>query len=97
MIAVKNHNHISLFFVDSQYQNMGVGKTLYFQAEQRCRSVLPELDFIKVNSSLFAVPIYRKLGFTVTKPEQEINGIRFVEMQKPLLQGEHHTESKRKG
>ncbi|WP_226846894.1 GNAT family N-acetyltransferase [Dehalogenimonas etheniformans] len=33
-----------------------------------------------VNSCPDAVPVYRKLGFDPTGPEQEVNGIKFMRM-----------------
>ena len=66
--------HIALFFVDQKYQRRGVGRRL-FQAVRQER--------MTVNSSPFAVPVYRKLGFRATGPEQSVNGLRFTPMALP--------------
>lgn len=84
MIDIKENRHICLFFVDSSYQRQGVGKALLDHALAYCLRNTPEVTAIDVHSSLFAVPIYKKLGFRQTKPEQIRNGIRFVEMVKQL-------------
>ena len=45
-----------------------------------CRREKPDLVAITVNSSPYAVPIYERLGFRQTKPEQVVDGIRIVPM-----------------
>lgn len=69
-------NHIALFFVDSEYQNKGIGKALFKSA---CKN--NTTGKITVNSSPFAVPIYRSFGFNDTNTQQEKNGIRFTPME----------------
>ncbi len=63
--------HIALFFVDGDHQRQGVGKTL-FETVRR--------GGMTVNSSPYAVPVYKKLGFHETAPEQSVNGLRFTPM-----------------
>jgi len=36
---------------------------------------------VSVNSSLYAVEAYKRLGFVATNAEQQKNGIRFVPMK----------------
>jgi len=84
MIALKDYKHISLFFVDSACHGQGIGKALLRHAIEHCSLHAPAIDSIDVHSSLYAVPIYERLGFRQTKPEQTKNGIRFVEMVKSL-------------
>ena len=84
MIDMKNHSHICLFFVEPSCIGQGIGRGLLDQAIVKCRTQQPGLQKIDVNSSLWAVSVYRNLGFRQTKPEQMINGIRFVEMAKKL-------------
>jgi GNAT superfamily N-acetyltransferase len=78
-IHVRDRRHICLFFVDLDAQGRGVGRRLFEEALQRC---YPRRDpFFEVNASLYAVPIYKALGFRKVSNIQLLNGIRFVEME----------------
>ncbi len=80
VIEIRNHNHVSLYFVDKAHIGEGIGKALWHQALAICRRDNAGLTHISVNSSPYAVPIYEKLGFQQTKAEQVVHGIRFVPM-----------------
>ncbi len=67
--------HIALFFVDGRFHRQGVGRRLFQTALAECSS-----DTMTVNSSPYAVPIYRALGFRETAEEQSVNGLRFTPM-----------------
>ncbi len=72
VIATRNNGrHIALFFVDGKYHRQGIGKQL-FEAVRT--------DKMTVNSSPYAVGIYRKLGFKAVDEEQSVNGLRFTPM-----------------
>lgn len=76
ILAVRNEGgHIALFFVDGAYHRQGIGRSLWnaFLADS-------DKDEKTVNSSLYAVGIYEKLGFIKTAKPQEDSGIRFVPM-----------------
>ncbi len=68
--------HISLFFVDAAWHRRGVGRAL-FQALLGDTGGAP----LTVNSSPYAVEIYRHLGFQATDTEQVRDGIRYTPMQ----------------
>lgn len=74
MLAVRG-SHISLFFVREEVQGQGIGRVLF----QRAASEMGQP--ITVNSSPYAVEIYRHLGFEATAPEQLEDGIRYTPMQ----------------
>ena len=77
VIATRSEGtHIALFFVDSGFQGKGVGRSLFQTVLADCNS-----NRITVNSSPYAVPIYKKLGFTETDTEQAVNGLRFTPME----------------
>ncbi len=80
VIDIRQHHHISLFFVDAEFQNQGIGKVLFQKAIVLCKKNMPELNQISVNSSPYAVPIYKRLGFQETEEEQFKNGMRFQPM-----------------
>lgn len=73
-IRVKK-NHICLFFVDGTYHRRGIGTALF-------RRMLEDFPgrTITVNSSPFARPFYKALGFRETDSEWRVNGIRFTPM-----------------
>lgn len=73
VIATRNNGkHIALFFVEGKYHCQGIGKQLF----QTVRT-----DKMTVNSSPYAVPVYRKLGFKSVDTEQSVNGLRFIPME----------------
>ena len=84
MIAVRDNRHICLFFVLKAFQGKGTGRKLLEEAIKKCIAEDPGISALEVNSSLYAVPVYKRLGFQEAKPEQNVNGIRFIPMIKPL-------------
>lgn len=77
VIATRNHgSHISLFFVKKEHHQRGIGRMLF-------EHILSHKDsnIITVNSSPYAVKIYRKLGFSDTAGEQVSDGIRYTPMR----------------
>ncbi len=69
--------HISLLFVDSTFHGKGVGKQLVQTMLRKC----PD-SFITVNSSPYAVEIYKKMGFAAVDDELVNDGIRYTPMQR---------------
>ena len=76
VLSMRASQHISGFFVDAAYHRQGIGRRL-FEAMRRdyARQVF------KVNSSPYAVEVYRHLGFVPTDKEQTVDGLRFTPMQ----------------
>ncbi|MGN0824023.1 MAG: GNAT family N-acetyltransferase [Candidatus Coproplasma sp.] len=68
--------HIALFFVDGAYHNLGIGRKLW-------QKVLEEssADKITVHSSLFAVEVYKKLGFKEVDEVKCDSGIKYIPME----------------
>ncbi len=75
VLAMRKPQHISLFFVKEEYQQKGIGRQLF---EAMCRDY--ERQEFTVNSSPFAVNIYKHLGFVPTDTEQVTHGIRYTPM-----------------
>lgn len=76
ILATRNEgSHIALFFVDGAYRGQGIGRSLW-----NCFIADSDKDEITVNSSLYAVGVYEKLGFSKTAGLQEKDGIQFVPM-----------------
>ena len=76
IIATRNGgSHIALFFVDETRQRQGIGRALF----ETILADAPDKP-ITVNASPYAVPVYQRLGFTGTQPEQCTDGIRYTPM-----------------
>ena len=82
-IEVKNGNHISALFVDDRYHKMGVATHLISMAIEKASNI-SSITEITVNSSPYAVDIYKKLGFLQLDKELERDGIRHTPMKKYL-------------
>jgi [ribosomal protein S5]-alanine N-acetyltransferase len=84
--------HICLLFVDEKHHGQGIGRRLVETMKRKC----PE-NFITVNSSPYAVEIYKKIGFAPTDIELVHDGIRYTPMQCPRQQhlGTIRIETKR--
>lgn len=85
MIEMRDYSHVSLLFVDSDYQKRGISKALFKQALDACLSHLPTLKAITVNASAYALPIYQALGFVSTDTVQEKDGISYWPMVYSIL------------
>lgn len=76
VLCMRPPQHIGGFFVDAAYQRRGIGKKLFAAMRQ---------DYARqeftVNSSPYAVEIYRHLGFAPTDTEQCVDGLRFTPMR----------------
>ncbi len=75
MIELRGENHISQFFVNSDFHNAGVGRQLFKAALD-----IVKKDFITVKASPYSVKIYEKLGFNKTGELEEDHGIKFIPM-----------------
>ncbi len=80
LVAVMDLYHISLLFVDKLYHRRGIARELLVNAVHRCVEGNPKLAELTVNSSPYAVEIYKKLGFEVTGEQTIKNGITFTPM-----------------
>ncbi|MGN1399524.1 MAG: GNAT family N-acetyltransferase [Erysipelotrichaceae bacterium] len=77
IIATRNNgSHIALFFVDGAYHNRGIGRNLWDKVLEES-----SVDKITVNSSLYAVEVYKKLGFKATDEVKCDGGIRYIPME----------------
>lgn len=91
VIELRDHDHISLLFVETAYQRQGIAHALVKQGLALCRQHKPNLKTLTVSASPNAVPAYERFGFHATQPEQVRNGIRFVPMAMdvPALHDSH--------
>lgn len=79
VIAVREANHISLLFVEKEQHHKGIARALYTTAVDYCFKQHHNKR-ITVNSSPYAVEVYKRLGFSAVGNEETVNGIRFTPM-----------------
>lgn len=76
VLGIRQSTHICLLFVDKNYHRQGIARDLF----NNWKKTLKQPASITVNSSPYAIPVYKKLGFSPIKPAQTIDGITFVPM-----------------
>jgi GNAT superfamily N-acetyltransferase len=81
VIEIRDNNTISLLFVDKAYQVRGIAKKLFQESLKECIKKDRKLDKFYVHASPFSIPVYNKLGFSVTDVMQENNGIKYLPME----------------
>ena len=69
-------NHLAMFFVRRDHHRRGVGRQLFEHIKPLASS-----DRITINSSPYAVGVYRRLGFKETDSEKQSDGLRFTPME----------------
>ena len=74
-ISIKDGFHLYHLFVSSKYHKQGIAKSLW----RHCVKVLT-IDQCTVRSSLYAVPVYSKFGFSLTEDIEYKDGIAFQAM-----------------
>lgn len=84
VIAFRNITHISLLFVRRSYHQRGIAKELLQLATREIIKEHSDVKELTVNSSPYAVDIYKQLEFIPTDKMQEKNGIIYMPMRKLL-------------
>lgn len=80
VVALRTKDHISLLFVRKEYQRQGLARRLFEAAKQAFTGTKE----ITVNSSPYAVEVYKHLGFVPVSGEMTMKGIRFTPMKYTL-------------
>ena len=78
-IAMRDTTHLFHLFVATAYQRQGIARTLWCQALKHATQTHKATHFT-VNSSLAAIPVYERFGFTPSGPEVQAHGIAFLPM-----------------
>ena len=76
VLCMRPPQHIGGFFVDAAYHRRGIGRRLFEAMRQDY-----ETQVFTVNSSPYAVEVYRHLGFAPTDTEQLTGGLRYTPMR----------------
>lgn len=76
VLCMRAPQHIGGFFVDAAYHRRGIGRRLFDAMRQDY-----EVQAFTVNSSPYAVEVYRRLGFIPTDIEQLTDGLRYTPMR----------------
>ena len=86
VVAVRDNTHLYHLFVAEQFHRKGIAKKLWQHAMKECLRDGNTGEFT-VNSSAYALGVYRKLGFVAQSGPQEKNGVVFYPM-KLIVQGQ---------
>jgi GNAT superfamily N-acetyltransferase len=81
-IAIRDGSHLFHLFVSRAHQRKGLARRLWQQALRDLCAPNSEGVFT-VNSSLSAVPVYRRFGFAPADSTQSVDGISFLPMRRP--------------
>ncbi|HWR61700.1 MAG TPA: GNAT family N-acetyltransferase [Clostridia bacterium] len=82
VIGLRSLSHVSLLFVKSSYHKRGIARKLMELAIGEIIRARPGASELTVNSSPYAVEIYRRLGFFPTDRMLKMDGIIFMPMKK---------------
>lgn len=81
IIEMRNFEQCTMFFVKAKAHGQGIGRWLFEEAVSHCHAHKHDLRKIVVNSSPYAVPVYKKLGFKAVGTLQEENGVVYQPME----------------
>ena len=80
-IGIRDRSHLFHLFVSKDHQGKGISRRLWNNALSAA-SEQPKAVAFTVNSSLNAVPVYRRFGFAETAPVVEKHGVAFLPMRR---------------
>jgi|SRR5215471_11715536 len=80
VVAVRDHMHLYHLFVADKFRGQGLARKLWQVARDACRDA-GNIGEYTVNSSSFAVDMYRKFGFVEMGPPRTRNGVTAVPMK----------------
>jgi ribosomal protein S18 acetylase RimI-like enzyme len=86
VVAVRDNAHLYHLFVAEQFHRKGIAKKLWQLAMNECLRDGNTGEFT-VNSSAYALGVYKRLGFIAQSGPQEKNGVVFYPM-KLIVQGQ---------
>jgi GNAT superfamily N-acetyltransferase len=72
VIGIRDQSHVFHLFVAEDCHSKGIGRRLWETAREATRA---GTERFTVNSSRFAIPFYRRLGFVENGPPQTLNEV----------------------
>lgn len=81
VIEIRDGSHIPLFFVKDEFQGKGLGHRLFRKAVKKNAELNPSVEVLTVNSSPYAVDIYKSMGFRNAAAMQVKSGIMYYPME----------------
>ena len=81
VINVRDDTHIMWLYVEGRFHRRGIARQLVARVAREISVRTPAAEYVTLNSSPFAVPIYTRMGFSATGPETTENGMRFTPMR----------------
>ena len=81
MVEFRANSHLSLMFVDKEWQGKGISRKLFELGLNKCLKNETGIKKISVHSSLYAIPMYEAMGFQKTGEEILEDGIRYIPME----------------
>jgi GNAT superfamily N-acetyltransferase len=83
VIGIKENRHIYHLFVAEDYQRKGIATQLWKTAKDACHYAGNHSVF-SVNSSQFAIPFYKRLGFSIQSTPEEKEGVVYIPMKSTI-------------
>lgn len=80
VVGVRENKHVYHLFVADAFRGRGLARELWHVARDACRQAGNAGEFT-VNSSKFAVEMYRKFGFVESAPPETKNGVTAIPMR----------------
>jgi GNAT superfamily N-acetyltransferase len=80
VVALRDNSHLYHLFVAQSHQGKGLGCSLWLRVKRAALQASNSGRFT-VNSSLNAVPVYERFGFTPSGAKVEKHGVAFIPMQ----------------
>ena len=86
VVAMRDNTHLFHLFVPRALHRRGIALRLW-QAARDASLASGEVTAFTVNSSVYALPFYERLGFVATQSRVEADGIAYVPMRLRLAGG----------
>ncbi|GGF80339.1 GNAT family N-acetyltransferase [Alteromonas lipolytica] len=75
-LALKGGDHLYHLFVNQSHHGQGIARKLWGTVQQQQKLA----GRVIVRASLFAVPVYQRLGFQLAGPQEHYDGLDFQPM-----------------